>query len=534
MESRGRGKTVSVKPRSSVGNSLHAVRVLGRAGLLRPGRPDREVRALRALRRLGIGPAAGCVAAAARAPEQAAIVDDGGTLTYRALDGRTNALARGLADSGIEPGHRVGVLCRNHRGFVETTVALGKLGADAVLLNTGFAAAQLADVAAHEELRALVHDDEFAPAVGALDVRTLDSGAVVELAETGSTGGLPAPERDGRIVILTSGTTGAPKGVARGPNASIDGAVALLERIPLRSREATVIAAPLFHSWGFGHFALGLALRSTLVLRRRFDPEATLAAIASTRATALVVVPVMLQRILDLEPDQRRRHDVSSLRVVATSGSPLTAGFATRFMDEYGDVLYNLYGSTEVAWATIATPEDLRAAPGTAGRPPRGTVVKVLDEQGREVTPGAPGRIFVGNRMLFDGYTGGGGKETIGGHMSTGDQGRFDDAGRLFVSGRDDDMIVSGGENVFPDEVEEVLRSHPDIADVAVIGVPDDEFGQRLKAFVVARSGARLAAEDVRRLVRDRLARFKAPRDVELVDDLPRNETGKVVKRALR
>jgi acyl-CoA synthetase (AMP-forming)/AMP-acid ligase II len=294
-----------------------------------------------------------------------------------------------------------------------------------------------------------------------------------------------------------------------------------------------MIAAPLFHSWGFAHLNLGLLLGSTLVLRHRFDPEGTLAAVAEHRATALAVVPVMLQRILELPEDVRRRYDTSSLKVIAASGSRLPGELATRVMDEFGDVLYNLYGSTEVSWATIATPEQMRAAPGTAGSPPKGTIVRLYDPAGRPVAPGQTGRIFVGNEALFEGYTGGGGKEVIDGLMSTGDVGHFDEAGRLFVDGRDDEMIVSGGENVFPREVEDLLAAHPAIEDVAVVGVPDAEFGQRLTAFVVRRNGAALDADAVREHVRANLARYKVPRDVEFLDELPRNATGKVLKRVL-
>ena len=202
-------------------------------------------------------------------------------------------------------------------------------------------------------------------------------------------------------------------------------------------------------------------------------------------------------------------------------------------MDVFGDVLYNLYGSTEVAWASIATPADLRAAPGTAGKPPMGTVVKLLDDQGREVPRGENGRIFVANEMVFEGYTGGGGKEIVGGLMSTGDVGRMDSGGRLFVDGRDDEMIVSGGENVFPREVEDLLADHEGIEEAAVIGVDDEKFGQRLKAFVVAREGSDLDEEKVKEYVKHNLARYKVPREVVFVDELPRNATGKVLKREL-
>ncbi len=267
------------------------------------------------------------------------------------------------------------------------------------------------------------------------------------------------PEREGRAVILTSGTTGTPKGASRGSPQSLDPAVSLLSKIPLNSRQVTHIAAPLFHSWGFAHFTLGLILGSTYVLRRKFDPEVVPAEVSRHRCDSLAVVPVMMQRIMELPEETLRRYDVSSLKVVAASGSALPGDLATRWMDQFGDTLYNLYGSTEVAWATIATPDDMRAAPGTGGRPPRGTVVKLFDERGAELPPGETGRIFVGNEMLFEGYTGGGNKDLIDGLMATGDVGRMDEAGRLFVEGRDDEMIVSGGENVFPKEVEDLLSA---------------------------------------------------------------------------
>src|SRR5258708_25253515 len=241
----------------------------------------------------------------------------------------------------------------------------------------------------------------------------------------------------------------------------------------------------------------------------------------------------MLQRIMQLPATVRSKYDTSSLRVVAVSGSALPGELAVSFMDEFGDILYNLYGSTEVAWVTIATPEDLRAAPGTAGRPPRGTVVRLFDSQDREVEPGAGGRIFVANEFLFEGYTGGGNKASIDGLLSTGDVGRFDADGRLFVEGRDDEMIVSGGENVFPGEVEDLLARHPGVAEVAVVGVPDDEFGQRLKAFVVRKRGSKLTEAQVKAYVKLNLARFTVPREIEFLDELPRNSTGKVLKRDL-
>ncbi|MGH2903735.1 MAG: AMP-binding protein, partial [Solirubrobacteraceae bacterium] len=421
-----------------------------------------------------------------------------------------------------------------------------KLGASVLYLNTAFAGPQIADVLHREAPSALIYDAEFADLVsGGADglrrfVAWCDPGEdrgdprLEELIARGDSRALSPPEEKGRVVILTSGTTGAPKGANRKQPDSMEPAAALFSKIPLRARETTVIAAPMFHSWGYAHFTLGLALSSTLVLPRRFDPEETLRAIARHRASALAVVPVMLQRILELPRATIECYDLSSLRVIALSGSALPGELATKAMDVLGDVLYNLYGSTEVAWATIATPADLRAAPGTAGRPPMGTVVKLLDPEGHEVAPGEGGRIFVANEMVFEGYTGGGNKEIVSGLMSTGDVGHIDAAGRLFVDGRDDEMIVSGGENVFPREVEDLLADHPGVEEAAVIGVPDEEFGQRLKAFVVPHSGVDLGEDAVKSYVKENLARYKVPREVVFLGELPRNATGKVLKRELQ
>jgi acyl-CoA synthetase (AMP-forming)/AMP-acid ligase II len=247
----------------------------------------------------------------------------------------------------------------------------------------------------------------------------------------------------------------------------------------------------------------------------------------------LAVVPVMLQRILRVPEQTLHAYDLSSLRITSASGSALPGELALEWMDHFGDNVYNLYGSTEVAYATVATPEDLRAAPGTAGRAPRGTVVRLYNEAGQQVPTGEVGRIFVGNEMSFEGYTGGGGKEVIDGLLSSGDVGHLDSDGRLFIDGRDDEMIVSGGENVFPREVEDLLADHGDVVEVAVIGVEDEEFGQRLKAFVVTVAEAEVSEEELRAHIKANLASYKAPREIEFLDELPRNATGKILKREL-
>jgi fatty-acyl-CoA synthase len=535
----------------ALSDGIHVAGTLVRAGMLRPSRPDRALRAIRGLRQFGPTMAAGVAGGAARFPGAPAVIDDEGILTFAELERRTNALARGLAGHGLTEGRTLAIMCRNHRGFVELAGACSKLGVHVVLLNTAFAGPQVAEVVAREGADGLVYDREFAATVAeargervclvadavanadANGASALDT-SLAELIATRVDSPLPPPAVAGRAVILTSGTTGTPKGANRPAPSSMGPMAALLSAIPLRARETTVIAAPLFHAWGFAHVLLATALSSTIVLRRRFDPLDTVRAVSETHADALVVVPVMLQRMLEADPDQRGRLDTSSLRVIAVSGSALPGPLANRVMDAFGEALYNLYGSTEVAWATVAGPPDLRAAPGTAGRPPRGTVVKVLGDDGQELPAGASGRIFVGSEMLFEGYTGGGDKDRRGGLMATGDVGHFDAEGRLFVDGRDDDMIVSGGENVFPGEVEDLLAGLAGIREVAVVGVPDAQFGQRLRAVVSLESGTQLSEAQLQDHVRAHLARYKVPREVVFVDQLPRNATGKILKRELR
>jgi fatty-acyl-CoA synthase len=407
-----------------------------------------------------------------------------------------------------------------------------------------FAGPQLVEVMRREKPKALVYDEEFAELLDGVDERieriigwtdgdpagqTVDS-----LIGANDDSNLKPPPDKPRFVILTSGTTGTPKGAQRSSPDGLLSIAAIIDKIPYRSRETMMIAAPLFHSWGFFHFIMSLPTASTIVLRRRFDPEQTLQAVQDHGAQVLAVVPVMVQRILRLPEETLAKYDLSSLRITSISGSALPGEMAIAWMDRFGDSVYNLYGSTEVSWATVATPEDLRAAPGTAGRPPRGTAVRLYDDAGREVPRGEVGRIFAGNEMAFEGYTGGGGKEAIDGLLCSGDVGHMDSEGRLFVDGRDDEMIVSGGENVFPREVEDLLADHGAVADVAVIGVEDEEFGQRLKAFVVVVAEAEVGEDELKAHVKANLASYKTPREVEFMDELPRNATGKVLKRELR
>ncbi|MGN6781224.1 MAG: AMP-binding protein [Marmoricola sp.] len=524
------------------------VTTMTRAGVVRPYGPLRLGQIGKALHHWGMGFAGGVMAMAAKSPDAVAIVDEMGELSWAEVDDRSTRLANALADHGIQERDAVAVLCRNHRYFLEISAALGKLGADILYLNTSFAAPQIGEVCGREATTAVIYDEEFEDLLDrAFESNDVEIPRVLAWCESSYDGSRPhvealiadgsttrprPPSRVSRPVILTSGTTGTPKGAPRSETGAIDGAVALLSRIPLRSGGRTHIAAPLFHTWGWAHLNLAMLLGSTVVLRRRFDPADCLRVIEAQRCDALVAIPVMLQRMLRL-PAGERSGDYSCLRVVAASGSALPGDLATEWMDTFGENLYNTYGSTEVAWATIATPADMRAAPGTAGTTPPNTVLRIYGPDQAEVPVGESGRIFVANSMLFEGYTGGGHKEVVDGLMATGDVGRLDEAGRLFVEGRDDEMIVSGGENVFPKEVEDCLARHDDVVEAAALGVDDEDFGTRLRAFVVLREGATEDVEGLKGWVKDNLARYKVPREFVFLPELPRNATGKVLKREL-
>ncbi len=383
----------------------------------------------------------------------------------------------------------------------------------------------------------MLHDDELADRIDGAPFPAVSMGRAAELIGTHTTAPMPSTP-PARTIILTSGTTGTPKGAPRDTATSEPGAaiaaLGLFDTIPYHGGEPIFVAAPLFHAWGLAHATIALTLGGTTVLRPRFDPEATLATISERRVRVLVAVPVMLARLLALPGEVREAYDTSSLRLVPLSGSALPGGLAAAFMDAFGDVLYNLYGSTEAGSVAVATPADLRAAPTTAGRAMPGVALRIIDDAGHDVAAGARGHIAVRSPLAVDHYTDGTSKTMLDGFMLTGDTGHLDDHARLFVDGRDDDMIVSGGENVFPSEVEQLLEVHPGIDDVAVVGVTDPDFGARLHAYVVRAPGSMLDADEVRAHVRAHLARFKVPRDVSFVDTLPRNAAGKVVKRDLR
>jgi acyl-CoA synthetase (AMP-forming)/AMP-acid ligase II len=493
------------------------------------------------LRRWGFSLTGEMRSAAARDPGRLAVIDETRSLTYGELAIRSRRLANALRTGyGLMPGDRLGLLCRNSAAMFESMLAAGAIGADVVLVNTGLGPGQLETVLHNQSVRLLIHDDEFfelASAVPPAVARISADGdgrratpTVAGLIEGAPHADVAPPQQPGRTIVLTSGTTGTPKGARRPIPGGFNPLAALISRIPMSAGERIFIAAPMFHTWGYAGLQIALALRATVVVRRRFDAGETLAAVTEHGCTSLLAVPVMLQRMLDGAPAARV---ATPLRVVASSGSALPSPMVHRFMDVFGDVLYNLYGSTEASWASIATPSELRADPTCAGRPPIGTRVLILDPNGNPMPPNHIGRVFVGNDMLFEGYTDGGGKERRGGLIATGDLGHVSPDGVVYVDGREDDMVICGGENVYPSAVENTIAELPQVREVAVVGVPDREYGQRLAAWIALYPGERLDSEGVREYVRRAMARFSVPRDLYFVAELPRNATGKIMRRLL-
>ena len=528
---------------------LHYARKMFESGALRLDAPHHMAAMLADIRRwgeFGMIPALN----ARRNPNGIAVIDDDGELTFAELDASANGVANALLATGVRGGDGVALLIRNHRWFLIALYGAAKVGVRLILLNSEFSGPQIKEVSEREGAKLIIHDDEYTKAVAAADpplgkLRALPTNpdsdgpsesaddTLADLIARSKKTAPPKASSHSKIIILTSGTTGTPKGANRSTPPSLAPVGGVLSHVPFKSGEVTSLPAPMFHALGFLHATIAMMLGSTLVLRRRFKPATVLADIEKHRVTAIVVVPVMLSRILDELENTTPKPNLSSLRIVFVSGSQLGSELATRAMKDLGPVVYNLYGSTEIAFATIARPKDLSINPATVGPVVKGVKIKLFDDNGNEVQQGEVGRIFVGNTFPFEGYTGGGGKQIIDGLMSSGDVGYFDEHGLLYVSGRDDEMIVCGGENVFPAEVEDLISGHPDVVEATALGVEDKDWGHRLRAFVVKADGADIDEDAIKAYVKENLARYKVPREVVFLDELPRNPTGKILKREL-
>ncbi len=510
-----------------------------RSGLLKPRNPIVAARMLSVFREWGTTPGLGFSLGAVRDPEAVALVDvddpNVEEITFAEAEYKTMVLANSLLDRGAASGSTVGLLGRNSRAYAETIVAVSRTGADLVYLNTGSSAEQVHTVCAAHDITMMIHDREFDAVVPetVLSLRLDDPAGIPLLDSMPWNGDVKVPRQPSRHVILSSGTTGGPlRGAAR-TTAPLDSIAALLHSFPVKMNGVTLIAAPMFHAWGWMHHRMATVLDNTQILLREPEPERLLALAQAYEVDTIITVPVVLKRMVDLPRKVKRSYDLSSLTCVAVSGSAIPGDLATQFMDDFGDVLYNLYGTTEAAYATIATPEDLREDPHTAGRPMPGVRVEVLDRKGRAVPRGTDGRVFVRSRTSIDEYKADGSSGSVKGMVPTGDLGCLDEQGRLTIKGRADDVVVTGGENVHPTEVEDVLRGHPLLADVAVTGRPDPVYGSVLVAHVVVLPGAVVSDDDLLQWARSRLGPHHRPREVNRVEALPRNATGKVLRRVL-
>jgi fatty-acyl-CoA synthase len=491
---------------------------------------------------------------AKNSPDKKALVWRDQSLTFSELDARIDRIAAGLAARGVKRGCSVVLMMKNRPEFIEIGAAAARLGAAAVAVSWRSTPKELVYLATHCGAVAMAFESELwhvveeakkeipriadasyycvgARVPGTTPAEALAEGAAPFVAEKGA-------EDDAAVVIYTSGTTGKPKGAVRKfPKDAMPAFMRFIAETPMRVDDVHIVTCPMYHSTAFGFLSLSHMLGNTAVLMDEFKPEPFLALVEKHQVTTTAIVPTMLHRIMSLGKDVLARHDTRSLRVVFSGGAPLPGPLALEFMDAFGDVLFNFYGATETGLVTLAKPADLRAAPGTIGKAVPGNDIRLLDDAGKVVPAGTVGELFVLNKFLVSGYhkddtaT----KDSMkGGFFSVGDLARVDRDGRYFIEGRKRDMVITGGVNVYPAEVEGVLEQHPDIAEVAVVGVPDNEWGERVRAFVVKKVGATLDEGALKVWTRERLAGPKVPRDLVFLDALPRNPTGKVLKRELR
>ena len=497
---------------------------------------------------VGRGPSLGVVSQmnATAVGDKVAIHDRDGSETWAELDARANKVANALQSSGVSPGDRIALLLRNGREMAELALGAQKIGVVCCPLNTWAKTKELKVTLEQADPKMLFYDGLHNEQVGSCDIAGIDLLVVGDysdalegssryedwIADAGTKAPPPFTRDRGtpKVVIHTSGTTGKPKGAQRDASAAGLGALAnLISVVPYRRDDIVYCPAPMFHSFGLATFTFATGLGATMVMPQKFDPEDSLRQIEEYGATAASFVPVMIQRILRLDDDIKKKYDLSSLRIVMASGSAMSPDLRRAAMDLFGDVLYDLYGSTEIGWVTIATPEDMRKHEKTVGKPVPGIDVAVFSKDGEKLPTNETGELFVKSSILFEGYTSGEAKDEREGYMSIGDLGKLDDDGYLFVEGRTDDMVVVGGENVYPVEVEEIIESMPGVDEAAVLGVTDEEYGEVLAAFVVGS----ISEDEVISRCKEELASYKVPKRVEVMDELPRTSTGKVLKREL-
>lgn len=471
--------------------------------------------------------------------DEVALADGERILTRAQWDRRASALARGLAaEHAIGPGDRVAVKMHNRCEYFELTFALAKLGATPVAVGFRLAPDEVTYILGDSEARTLITDD---PALDGLHLGE-EYEALLERHAQGErplSGTNPAAAS----IVYTSGTTGRPKGAVREFDAQKMAALgellgAMLAKLRFEPGGVHLMVCPNYHAAPPFYASFTLALGGRVVIQPRFDAERALALIAAERVTTTFMVPTMLNRIASLPDEVKGRHDTSSLRAVVSGGAPFPAALKEPVIALLGDdVLFDMYGSTETGNVTLLEPPDHARKPGSVGRPLPGVKLRVLGADGNELPAGERGEIYIKSPLTVDGYHGNAEATAASirdGYFTVGDIGYLDEDGYLYIVDRVKDMIIAGGVNIFPAEIEEVLREHPGVFDAAVIGLPDDDLGERAHAVIQAREGQSVSDEELLALCESRLAKYKWPRSFERVDELPRNPFGKVLKKDLR
>jgi fatty-acyl-CoA synthase len=476
-------------------------------------------------------------------PDKEALIQGERRFTYRELDERIERVAAAFAGLGARPGGRVAFMLRNCHEYLECTWAATRLGAIVVQIGYRLKAAEVAYILGNSEPSVLVCGAGEEPIVRAAvaeakaSVRVVVTGAEYEATIERADLHAPRPARtkddSGGVMIYTSGTTGRPKGAARDFKKNFHESVAdFLRQVGIHHDDRHLCVCPLYHSAAPVFVAFTIICGGTVVLMEHFEAAAALEVMARERVTSSFMVPTMLGKLAAAEAGAPL-----ALRWLASGAAPLPTETARRVEARFGPCLYNFYGATETGLVTLALPGEHTARPGTIGRPLSGNELRLLDEQGRDVTPGAVGELYVRNSMLVSGYhrdPAATEKAMRDGFFSVGDMAKMDADGYVYLADRKTDMVISGGVNIYPLEIEQRLHAHPAVAEAAVIGVPDDEWGESLKAFVVARVGHDVGADELRAFCKETLANYKCPKHFAFVDALPRNPTGKVLKRELR
>jgi fatty-acyl-CoA synthase len=495
--------------------------------------------------------------AAARKADAAAMTWHDQTLSFGEVDARMDRVASALRRRGLGRGTSLLLMMRNRPEFILCQGGASRIGASAVSVSWRSTVSELSYLAKHSGAKGVCFEADLWPVIeqAVREVVALGQNLIVVGAAAGETppGAIRfeslledrapfvadgAEQEEASVVIYTSGTTGKPKGAVRKfPRDALPATLRFIAETPMRVDDVHLVPCPLYHSTGFGFLTFTHILGASAVLMDDFKPEPFLEHVQRHGVTTTAVVPTMLHRLLALGPEVLARYNTRSLRVIFSGGAPLPGPLALEVMDHFGDILFNFYGATETGLVTLASPADLRAAPGTIGRVIPGNEIRLLDDAGREVQEGKVGELYVRNKLLVAGYHND--REATessmrDGFFSVGDLARRDAVGRYFIEGRKRDMIISGGVNVYPAEVEGVLEAHPEIAEVAVVGVEDREWGERVRAFLVRKPGSGLTEGELKLWTRERLAGPKVPRDFVFLEALPRNPTGKVLKRELR